>query len=81
MKGHKLPNGNVLVRYGSHRMFDRLARLLGYKPQCWFSYHHAGNLVEVPETQLLAALKIKGCRTARVDLTKWHECWTEMEMP
>jgi hypothetical protein len=69
------PNGNVLVRYGSHRMFDKLKQLLGYQPRCWFSYRYPGNLVEVPLSRLEEALRIKGCRKARVNLKDWGECW------
>ena len=70
-----LPQGRVLVRLGSHRARQKLEALIGYRPQNWFSFRHAGYLAEIPLVWLPQARKIKGIRLAKVKVEEWMRCW------
>jgi hypothetical protein len=69
------PNGNILVRVGSHRARHRLAQAIGAKIQSWYSFYHSGYLAEVPPDKLADAVAITGITKANIkDLERRHPC-------
>lgn len=68
------PNGNELLKVGSHRANDKLIRLIG-STQNWYSYKHSGYLVECPQASVEEALKITGITRSRSNIEHWHKCW------
>lgn len=56
---------NELVKVGSHRAREKLARLLGYLPPGYYSWRREGEWYEVPHDTLAEALAIKGITRAK----------------
>lgn len=63
----------MIIRVKSHRACDKLVRLLGYKPQGYYSFFFEGSFYEIPDS-CTEALSIKGVTKARVDVSKLQEC-------
>lgn len=59
----------TFVRVHSHRAMDRVVRLLGFKPQEYFSFYRPGrSWLEVPTVRLAEVLAIKG-----ITKSKWRD--------
>jgi len=58
----KIRDDKALLKINSHRAREKLERLLGYLPQCYFSFYRKGEFREVTlkELGLVKDAKIKG---------------------
>lgn len=63
----------MIVRVKSHRAYDKLANLLGYKPKGFFSFFFDGHFCDIPDS-CTEALNIKGVTRSRVDVSRLQEC-------
>lgn len=64
-----LKEDEVLVRIGSHRALHKLKGLLGYHPQCYYSFFQPGkNWAAIPRERLEEARSIKG-----ITKSKWSD--------
>ena len=56
----------MIIKTTSHRSREKLARLLGYEPQGFFSFFKSGDWREVPEERIDEILKIKGITKSKL---------------
>lgn len=68
------PNGNPIIRVGSHRANEKLIDLIG-ETQGWFSFYHPGSFKECPQDRLKEALRITGIYYTGIDINKLQRCW------
>lgn len=71
----------VFVRTESHRAREKLKRLLGYKPQSYYSqkWYLTGSWEEIPKDKLTEAIKIKGVREVKQRRTDLRKCWSSSD--
>lgn len=65
LEGQQIPEGTILVRTSSNRSRDRLACLLGTKPDYYWTWKTGGAFVAIPAALLAEARKIPGITKAR----------------
>lgn len=69
----------MIIRIGSHRAFDKVERVLGFRPQGLFSFklNYPGSygLCEVTPEQFELIKNIKMVKKSRVKREDLMECW------
>ena len=70
----------MIIRIGSHRAWDKVERVLGYRPHGLYNMEYPGSygLCDVTEDEFSKINHIKMVKKSRVKKEELYRCWRNM---